>query len=318
LVNPLLSIILNNKFRYANRGFRCLSPKLILKQLNSLCSLADKLHDINYESWNEVKPVRILMLGDLVGRPGRTLCRERLRLWRKEHEIDLVIVNGENASGGNGLTVKNAGELLEAGVDAVTSGNHIWQQKDHEELFTTYPVVIRPANYPDDLPGSGWTIAETSGGVKVGVMNVQGQVFMDPIDSPFRAADKCVDKIRKHTRIIIADIHAEATSEKVAMGIYLDGRVSAVMGTHTHVMSADERILSGGTAYLTDLGMVGPLDGVLGVDSKPILHKFLTGTPARFTVAKGRVIATGAIISIDPSNGKAVNIKRFEEIHEPS
>jgi 2',3'-cyclic-nucleotide 2'-phosphodiesterase len=265
-----------------------------------------------------VKPVKILMLGDIVGRPGRTLCRERLAAWREDNKIDFVVANGENASGGNGLTVKNATELFETGIDVFTSGNHIWQQKDHEELFNKFPNIIRPANYYDELPGCGWTVAEIEGGPRVGVLNLQGQVFMDPIDNPFRAADRFLEKIRKQARIILVDFHAEATSERVAMGYYLDGRVSAVVGTHTHIATADERILANGTAYQTDLGMVGPLDGVLGVDSQPILKKFLTGMPARFTIAKGSVVATGTMISIDSSDGKAIKIERFKEIIEPT
>jgi 2',3'-cyclic-nucleotide 2'-phosphodiesterase len=263
-----------------------------------------------------MRPVRILMLGDLVGRPGRNLCRDKVHSWRRDLQLDAILANGENASGGNGLTCRNAGELFEYGIDFLTSGNHIWKQKDYPDLFKNFPKVIRPANYPSDLPGSGWGTFHLHGGATVAVMNLQGQVFMEPIDNPFRAAEALLGTIREEAQIVLVDFHAEATSERVAMGIFLDGKVSAVVGTHSHVPSADGRILSGGTAYQTDLGMVGPYDGVLGVDSEAILHKLTTGLPARFNVASGRVVASGAIITIDPSSGKALALDRFEEIHD--
>ena len=262
--------------------------------------------------------MKILFLGDIVGRPGRHACIERIRDIKRELEIDAVIANAENASGGNGLTVKNADELLESGIDFITSGNHIWRQKDFPELFQTFPNVIRPANYPDDVPGRGWGILELEGGDEIGIINLQGRVFMDPIDCPFRAVDRMLPEIAERTKIILVDIHAEATSEKTAMGIYLDGRVSGVMGTHTHVASADERILPGGTAYQTDIGMVGPIDGVLGVESEPVIKRFLTGLPYRFSVAEGPVTMDGTLITIDPETGKAPGIERFKEIHEPA
>lgn len=262
-----------------------------------------------------MKPVRILVLGDIVGRPGRMACRDHLKEWRDKLGIDLIIANGENASGGNGLTVKNAGELFEYGIDFITSGNHIWKQKDYPELFEKYPNVIRPANYPSSNPGKGWGIVKTREGNEVAVVNLQGQVFMDPIDSPFTAADKCLVEIGDSIKFIIVDFHAEATSERMAMGLYLDGRVSAVLGTHTHVQSADERILAGGTAYQTDIGMVGPWNSVLGVDKDSILKKFTTGLPVRFEVAEGTVIACGTVVTINDS-GRADEIQRFREILE--
>lgn len=263
-----------------------------------------------------MKPLRILMLGDIVGRPGRYACRDRVHAWRTDYCLDCVIANGENASGGNGLSVKNAGELLSYGIDFITSGNHIWKQKDYEDLFDRYPEIIRPANYPDDAPGSGWGIIELEGGAKIGILNVQGQVFMDPIDSPFTAADSCVDEIRKITPVILVDIHAEATSERVAMGIFLDGRVTAVLGTHTHVATSDTRILPDGTAFQADVGMVGPINSVLGVSSDKILRKFRTGLPVRFEVAKGPVICNGVIITVNPETGLAIEIERLEEVCE--
>jgi len=229
----------------------------------------------------------------------------------------MVIANGENASGGNGLTVKNAGELFDCGIDLITSGNHIWKQKDYPDLFETYPLVIRPANYPDHLPGKGWALYEIRPGLKVAVVNLLGQVFMDPIDSPFTMIDRIIDEIKEQTPIVLVDFHAEATSERVAMGHFLDGKVSGVVGTHTHVVTADERILPGGTAYQTDLGMVGPQDGVLGVDSEPILRKFTTGLPVRFEIAKGPVVCNGTVVTIDPETGNALDISRYSEVYDP-
>jgi len=226
------------------------------------------------------------------------------------------MANGENASGGNGLTVKNAGELLDGGIDLITGGNHIWSQKDFRDLFGKYTNVIRPANYPPGVPGSGWGLVELGRKTKIAVLNLQGQVFMDPIDSPFAAATKFLPIMKGITPVVIVDIHAEATSERNAMGIFLDGSVSAVFGTHTHVASADGRILAGGTAYQTDLGMVGPMDGVLGVDSEAILQRFLTGLPVRFEVAGGPVICSGAVVEVDAESGKALSLERFEETFE--
>ncbi|HDS29415.1 MAG TPA: TIGR00282 family metallophosphoesterase [Firmicutes bacterium] len=255
--------------------------------------------------------MRVLFLGDIVGRPGRNACIAKVHELRRELELDAVVANGENASGGTGLSVKNAGELLSAGIDLLTGGNHIWKQKDYIELFEKFPNVIRPANYPDNAPGKGWGVVETQSGEPVAVINLQGRVFMEPIDCPFLAADRILPEISKIARIVIVDFHAEATSEKVAMGIYLDGRVSAVFGTHTHIPSADERILPGGTAFQTDIGMVGPMNGILGVDSESVIRKFLTGLPARFSVADGPVEIDGVIVDFDPSDGKAKSIERL-------
>ncbi|MCX6646509.1 MAG: TIGR00282 family metallophosphoesterase [bacterium] len=265
-----------------------------------------------------MRPLRILMLGDIVGRPGRHACRDHVHTWRKSRRLDFIFANGENASGGNGLSVKNAEELFSYGIDIITSGNHIWKQKDYAELFERFRNVIRPANYPDSIPGKGWGIIESVDGARVGVLNLQGQVFMDPIDSPFSAAEKCLSEIRKITPIIIVDFHAEATSERVAMGLHLDGKVTAVLGTHTHIATADTRILPGGTAYQTDIGMVGPHDGILGIESGQVIKKFLTCLPVRFQVAKGPVICGGVILTVDPGNGIAIEIERFEENHNGS
>jgi metallophosphoesterase (TIGR00282 family) len=264
-----------------------------------------------------VRALRILMLGDIVGRPGRQACYARVPVWRREMTLDAVIANGENASGGNGLSVKNAGELLDCGIDLITGGNHIWKQRDYPELFQTYANVLRPANYPDETPGKGWGTIQVADGVRVAVLNIQGRVFMDPIDCPFRAADRLLPEIQNETQLAIVDFHAEATSERVAMGLYLDGRVSAMFGSHTHVPSADTRILPGGTAYQTDLGMVGPRSGVLGVETGAILKRFLTGLPVRFQVAKGPVICHGVVLTLDPATGRALDIERFEELFDP-
>jgi len=256
------------------------------------------------------------MLGDIVGRPGRRALQASVRDWKKEFNLDAVIANGENASGGNGLTVKNAGELIDAGIDLITSGNHIWKQKDYPDLFEKYLNVIRPGNYHGDIPGSGWGLIELEDGFEIAVLNLQGQVFMDPIDSPFHAATEFMAIMKGVTPVVMVDFHAEATSERVAMGLYLEGNATAVCGTHTHVPSADQRLLPGGTAYRTDLGMVGPMDGVLGVGREAILHRFLTGLPTRFEVANGPVICTGSIITADHETGKALDIEYFEQIHE--
>lgn len=265
-----------------------------------------------------MEPIRILMLGDIVGRPGRRACQALVRDWKKKYKLDAVIANGENASGGNGLTVKNAGELLDSGIDLITTGNHIWKQKDYPDLFEKYLNVIRPANYPGDIPGSGWGLIELEDGFEIAVLNLQGQVFMDPIDSPFHAATEFLAIMKGVTPLVIVDFHAEATSERVAMGLFLEGNATAVFGTHTHVPSADSKILQGGTAYRTDVGMVGPIDGVLGVGKEAILHRFLTGLPVRFEVAGGKVICSGSIVTVERQTGKALEIEDFEEYFETS
>jgi metallophosphoesterase (TIGR00282 family) len=253
---------------------------------------------------------RVLALGDIMGRPGRHLIREALRGIITEHEIDIVIANGENASGGVGLVPKNAAELFDAGVDVITSGNHIWDQKGYEEVFAEYPMVLRPANYPEPCPGSGYVSFEKSS-ERVAVLNLQGRVFMDPIDCPFAAFNRIRGELND-VSIILIDFHAEVTSEKVAMGWHVDGRASFIFGTHTHIPTADARILPGGTAYITDLGMCGAHDSVIGMKRDAILQKFITQRPCRFEVARSNIGLNGAICDIDPASGTATAIERFE------
>jgi metallophosphoesterase (TIGR00282 family) len=256
--------------------------------------------------------LKICFIGDIVGRPGRTIVIDILSGIRKEHDLDFVIANGENASGGTGLVPHNAETLLDAGIDFFTSGNHIFQNKEYEHLFASFPQVIRPANYPDSVPGKGFYTMEPVRNTPITVINIIGRTFMDPMDCPFKAIDKILDNLPDDSKIIIVDFHAEATSEKIAMGWYLNGRVSAMVGTHTHVQTSDERILSEGTAYITDVGMAGPMDSVIGVERNAILKRFLTGLPVRFTVAvKGPSKLDAVIIDVDEDTGKARSIERL-------
>lgn len=254
---------------------------------------------------------RVLALGDVMGRPGRHLLKDALGSIVEVNAIDLVVANGENASGGAGLVVKNATELFNAGIDVITSGNHIWHQKGYEETFEQFPRVLRPANYPEPCPGNGYVIIERNG-VRVAVLNLEGRIFMEPIESPFAWFDRIYDEIADEASIIILDFHAEVTSEKIALGWYVDGRVSFMFGTHTHIPTADARILPEGTAYITDLGMCGAHDSVIGMKRDAILRKFLTQRPQRFDVATDDVRLNGAICGIDPASGNAVTIERFE------
>jgi metallophosphoesterase (TIGR00282 family) len=254
--------------------------------------------------------VRILFIGDIVGRPGRELVRHGLQPIVDHHQIDLVIANAENAAAGFGITREIGEQLLDWGVDVMTSGNHIWDKKEIVEYITKENLLLRPANFPVGTPGVGYVTVK-AGAHKVAVLNLMGRVFMHPIDCPFRKADEVVPELRKDTPVILVDMHAEATSESVAMGWHLDGRVSAVVGTHRHVQTADERVLPGGTAYITDLGMTGPTEGVIGVDRETILQRFLSQMPARFEPAKGPAALHGAIITLDPNTGRAQDIRRL-------
>ena len=254
--------------------------------------------------------VRILFIGDIVGRPGRELVRQGLAGLVEHHQIDLVIANAENSAAGFGITREIGDQLIDWGVDVMTSGNHVWDKKEALDYIGTEPRLIRPANYPAGVPGSGSYVAHTKSGVSVGVVNLMGRVFMVSIDDPFAVALRSIEALRERTRIIFVDFHAEATSEKIAMGWHLDGRVTAVIGTHTHVQTADERILPKGTAYLTDVGMTGPHDSIIGVDTEAALGRFLTALPARFETATGNPRLNAVIVEADDQTGRALDIER--------
>jgi len=261
--------------------------------------------------------VHILFIGDIFGRPGRNIVRERLPGLVQKHTIDLVIANGENAAAGFGITPPLAEELFEMGIEVLTSGNHIWDKREIIDFFQSAdgnphsPArrLLRPANYPADMPGSGVYEGCTRKQVPYAVMNLQGRVFMSSNDDPFRVADQVLKEIQ--AKVILVDIHAEATSEKISMGWYLDGRVTAVVGTHTHVPTADERVLPQGTAYLTDVGMTGPYDSVIGVRKEMIIQRFLTNMPARFEAATGDVKLCAVVVDCDENSGKARSIARL-------
>ena len=255
----------------------------------------------------------VLFLGDIVGEPGRNAVIARLPELKEQHAIDFIVVNGENAAGGRGITSKITIDLLRAGVAVVTTGDHVWDQKDILSFIETEPRLLRPVNYPAGAPGNGSIVLETAKG-KVGVINVQCRTFMQPIlDNPFRAIEATVTKIREETPNIVVDVHGETTSEKIAMGRFLDGKVSAVLGTHTHVQTADEQILPGGTAFLCDAGMCGPVNSILGRAVEPIMRRFVSNLPASFPVAAGEVRLHGALIQIDEKTGRALRISRVDE-----
>lgn len=260
--------------------------------------------------------MNIIMIGDIVGRPGRRAVKELLPSLIREFQIDLVLANGENAAGGNGITPDLAEELYTFGVDILTMGNHVWDKKEILPYFEVENRIIRPANYPPGAPGKGFLVFPVTRNVKVGVLNLAGRVFMGDLDCPFRCADVMLAEIKRQTPVIIVDFHAEATSEKQALGWYLDGRVTAVLGTHTHTQTADERLLPAGTAYITDVGMTGPRDSVLGVKSEIILKKFITQMPARFEIADGVAQLNAVVLGINPANGEAYSIKRVQRYLE--
>jgi len=256
--------------------------------------------------------VRLLFIGDIVGEPGRRAVREILPIFRQDHDVQMVIANGENSAGGSGITPNTAAEIFASGVDIITSGDHLWDQKDVYDLLQKEPRFLRPLNYPPGTPGQGWTIVD--GAPPVAVMNVQGRTFMPDLNNPFSCARVEVERVRQITRIILVDMHAEATSEKIALARMLDGEVSAVIGTHTHVQTADEQIFPGGTAFLCDAGFTGPHESVLGREIEPIIKRFLTNQPQRFDVAKGRIMLQGALIEIDERSGRALAIRRVSEM----
>jgi len=255
--------------------------------------------------------MRILFVGDIVGRPGRDLVRYGLGPLVEQHHIDLVIANAENAAAGFGITREIGDQLLDYGVDVMTSGNHIWDKKEALDYIGAEPRLLRPINYPAGVPGNGSYLARTKDDVSVGVINAMGRVFMLNIDDPFARVLTEVEALRQRTRIIFVDFHAEATSEKIAMGWHLDGKVTAVVGTHTHVQTADERILPKGTAYLTDVGMTGPHDSIIGVEIEPALGKFLNALPARFETATANPRLNAVVVDADEETGRATDIERL-------
>ncbi|MHC4248148.1 MAG: TIGR00282 family metallophosphoesterase [Planctomycetota bacterium] len=258
--------------------------------------------------------LRIIALGDVVGRPGRRIVRELLPGLRERTGAEFVVANAENAAGGSGITPDTAKELFDAGCDCLTGGDHFFDQKSVAELIEKDARVLRPANWSRHAPGKGFGVFESAGGVKVAVASLMGRVFMGvPSESPFDAADELLEIVRKETPVAVMDFHAEATSEKIALGRYIDGRASLFFGTHTHVPTADEHVQKLGTAYVSDLGMTGPHDSILGRDYQAVLSKMRSGVPARFQVAKGDVRLQGVLVTVDPESGRARSIERIEE-----
>ncbi|HOD49089.1 MAG TPA: TIGR00282 family metallophosphoesterase [Candidatus Hydrogenedentes bacterium] len=255
--------------------------------------------------------MNILFIGDIVGRPGRRSVARWLPRLRDEFAVDLVIANGENAAGGLGITPALVRELLEGGVQVITLGNHTWRKREFVKAIGSFDAVVRPANYPEGVPGKGFVAYRLDDGRTVGVVNLLGRVYMEPVLCPFAVGSRVVEELRQATPVVIVDMHAEATSEKVAMGWHLDGKCTAVIGTHTHVQTADERVLPGGTAYITDVGMTGPLDSVIGVERDLILRRFLTGMPVEFEVAAGRPALAAVVVDADDETGKARSIRRL-------
>jgi len=255
--------------------------------------------------------MNLLFIGDIVGRPGRDLVQRGLRGLVEHFDIDLTIANAENSAAGFGITRDIGETLLEWGVDVMTSGNHIWDKKEVLEYIGAEPRLLRPANYPAGVPGRGSYVAQTRDGRAVGVINVMGRVFMTPIDDPFAVVLREIEAIRHRTRVIFVDMHAEATSEKIAMGWHLDGKVTAVVGTHTHVQTADERVLPNGTAYITDVGMTGPHDSIIGMEKEPSLARFLNGMPSRFEPASANPRLNGVVVQADDKTGRATTITRI-------
>jgi metallophosphoesterase (TIGR00282 family) len=256
--------------------------------------------------------IHVLLIGDIVGKPGRTILREKLPGYIQEHGIDFVIANGENAAQGAGITENLFKEIVSAGVDCVTCGDHVWRRKEILPVFERDRRILRPYNYPPEAAGRGLAILDTRKGVRIGVGTLVGRIFMGPAECPFHAADRIVDAMKAETVVRFMEIHAEATSEKIALAWKLDGQVSCLFGTHTHVPTADARVLPMGTAYITDIGMTGPYDSVIGRDKASVLFKFETSMHAPFTVATGDVRLCGARVRVDAATGKALSIERVE------
>ena len=261
--------------------------------------------------------IRFLFLGDIIGKPGRRGVKKNLPSLKKRYHPDFIIANGENAAGGIGLTEKVGRELL-AQIDLLTTGNHIWDKKEVMDYLDREPRVIRPENYPLPCPGRGAAVLKKESGIKAAFLNLQGRVFMEPVDCPFQSAEKKIEILRTETSVVIVDFHAEATSEKQAMGWYLDGKVSAVLGTHTHVPTSDDRILPKGTAYITDVGMVGGYNSVIGIRRGPAVDKFLTSRPQRFEPSKNGFVLSGVYAEVDSLSGRTVHFERVSLIEENS
>lgn len=256
--------------------------------------------------------MKVIVIGDVVGKPGRKILGATLKTLKEQYEAEFVVANIENAAEGAGLVPRMGDEILNAGVDVMTSGNHIFDKKEVIQYIENQPRLLRPANYAPDAPGRGLWLGSTGSGTQVAVINIQGRVFMPPTDCPFRTADRLLAEIGNRTSVVIVDHHAEATSEKLAMGRYLDGRVSLVVGTHTHVQTADEQIFPGGTGYITDLGMTGPYESVIGVESQLVIARFVRGLPIRYQTASENPMLHGVVVEIDERTGKAVSILRLQ------
>jgi len=255
--------------------------------------------------------MKLLFLGDVVGQVGREAVQKNLPLLKQKYHPDAIIINGENAASGRGITQKIARQFYELGVGAITMGNHTFDNKEIFDFIDEDSKIVRPANYAEEVPGKGYTYIKTSSGEELAVINLQGRTFLPPVECPFKKASMLVETIRKRTPYIFVDFHAEATSEKQSLAWYLDGKVSAVVGTHTHVQTADERILPGGTAYITDAGMCGPRNSVLGMDKEAVIKKFLTGMPVRFEVANSAPQINGVLITLQKRTGRALGIQRI-------
>jgi len=257
--------------------------------------------------------MRVLFVGDVYGRPGKQIASVFIPEIVREREVDFVITNGENCAGGFGITFTSAEKLFSYGVDVLTTGNHVWDRSEVYDVFQKYPRIVRPANFPSGTPGKGYIVTQSKDGIKIAVINLQGRIFLPPIDCPFHVVDTILESIKGETNIIIVDFHAEATAEKMAMGWYLDGRVSAVLGTHTHIMTADERILPKGTAYITDAGMTGPHDSVIGVKTEQSIARIIKQLPVRFSPATEGLEFNGVLVDIDEETGMALSIETIKE-----
>jgi metallophosphoesterase (TIGR00282 family) len=257
--------------------------------------------------------LNILFIGDIVGNPGRKTVKEMISKIKKERSIDFCIANGENSAGGSGITYVVAQELYKFGVDAITLGNHTWSKREVTNFIDTDSRIVRPANYPAELPGKGSLIIKGEKS-SIGVLNLLGRVYMDSIDCPFKAAEREIEYLKSFVKVVVVDMHAEATSEKSALAWYLDGRVSCVLGTHTHVQTADERILPCGTAYISDVGMTGPYDGIIGVNREIVIQKFITHMPAKFEIAQGPVQFNAVYLEIDEKTGRTIKIERIHNV----